>query len=201
MSTETQNLASPTSGGGAPVYTIGYGARALAQFLDVLHAHEIAYLLDVRSAPYSRFKPEFSKEALDRALREHGIRYVYLGDQLGGQPDDPACYVDGKVVYELVKQRPAYQEGIARIERALRQRLRVALMCSEGKPELCHRSKLIGESLAEQGIPVLHIDENDALRPQAEVIAQLTDGQMSLFGEHDFTSRRRYRTGEDEDAT
>jgi uncharacterized protein (DUF488 family) len=109
--------------------------------------------------------------------------------------------VDGKVVYELVKQRPAYQEGIARIERALRQRLRVALMCSEGKPELCHRSKLIGESLAEQGIPVLHIDENDALRPQAEVIAQLTDGQMSLFGEHDFTSRRRYRTGEDEDAT
>jgi uncharacterized protein (DUF488 family) len=185
----------------APVYTIGYGARDIAQFLEVLRAHEVGYLLDVRSAPYSRFKPEFSKDALERALREAGIRYVYLGDQLGGQPDDPACYADGKVVYELVKQRPAFQEGIARVERAARQRLRIALMCSEGKPELCHRSKLIGESLAERGIAVLHIDENDELRAQADVITQLTDGQMSLFGDHDFTSRKRYRTGEDEDAT
>ena len=52
-----------------PIYTIGYGDRTLDDFVAALHANTIAYLLDVRTAPYSRFKPEFSKEALAKALR------------------------------------------------------------------------------------------------------------------------------------
>jgi uncharacterized protein (DUF488 family) len=175
-----------------PIYTIGYGARALVEFMDVLKAHDIAYLLDVRSTPYSRFKPEFSKDALAQALREAGIHYLYLGRQLGGQPEDPSCYVDGKVDYAAGSRLPAFQEGLDRVERAHRQGWRVALMCSEGKPELCHRSKLIGQSLKERGIPVLHIDENDHLLGQDEVIERITGGQLNLFGEPDFTSRKRY---------
>jgi uncharacterized protein (DUF488 family) len=167
---------------GPPVYTIGYGARSLGDFLAVLRAHGIAYLLDVRSTPYSRFKPEFSKDALGPAIEEQGIRYVYMGDQLGGQPDNPTCYVDGKVDYAAVKRLPAYREGIDRLERAWRQGRRVALMCSEGKPELCHRGKLLGQSLDERGIPVMHIDENDHLLSQDEVIERLTGGQLNLFG-------------------
>jgi uncharacterized protein (DUF488 family) len=185
----------------APIYTIGYGARSLAEFLDVLKANDIAYLLDVRSTPYSRFKPEFSKDALAQALREHGIHYLYLGSQLGGQPDDPSCYADGKVLYAMVVRLPAYRVGIARLERAWRQGRRVALMCSEGKPELCHRSKLLGQSLKEREIPVLHIDENDRLLSQDEVIERITGGQLNLFGEQDFTSRKRYvREETDDDA-
>jgi uncharacterized protein (DUF488 family) len=184
-----------------PMYTIGYGARDLAEFLDVLKAHDIAYLLDVRSAPYSRFKPEFSKDALGQALSEAGIHYLYLGRQLGGQPEDPSCYVDGKVDYAAVRQLPAFQEGIDRLERAYRQGRRVVLMCSEGKPELCHRSKLIGRSLVDREIPVLHIDENGHLLTQDEVIKKLTGGQMNLFGEPDFTSRKRYELDEAEDDT
>lgn len=179
-----------------PIYTIGYGARTMDDFLRVLKTHDITYLIDVRSAPYSRYKPEFSKDALEGHLREAGIRYVYLGDRLGGQPDDPTCYADGKVVYDEVKQRPFFQEGLARVEAAFRRRLRVALMCSEGKPQQCHRSKLIGQALTERGIPVNHIDEHDALISQDDVIAELTDGQLSLFGDLDFTSRKRYRKEE-----
>jgi uncharacterized protein (DUF488 family) len=179
-----------------PIYTIGYGARDLVEFLDVLKAHDIAYLLDVRSTPYSRFKPEFSKDALGQALKEAGIHYVYLGRQLGGQPEDPSSYVDGKVDYAAVRQLPAFQEGIDRLERAYRQGRRVALMCSEGKPELCHRSKLIGPSLTDRDIPVLHIDENGHLLTQDEVIDKLTGGQLNLFGEPDFTSRKRYEMDE-----
>jgi uncharacterized protein (DUF488 family) len=186
---------------GPPVYTIGYGARSLGDFLAVLRAHGIAYLLDVRSTPYSRFKPEFSKDALGPAIEEQGIRYVYMGDQLGGQPDNPTCYVDGKVDYAAVKRLPAYREGIDRLERAWRQGRRVALMCSEGKPELCHRGKLLGQSLDERGIPVMHIDENDHLLSQDEVIERLTGGQLNLFGEPDFTSRKRYDPGEVGDDT
>ncbi len=175
-----------------PLYTIGYGARTIEAFIELLHAHEIAYLIDVRSAPYSRFKPEFSKAALEKALREHGINYVFMGDAIGGQPDDPDCYADGRVDYVRVSQKAFYRAGIARLQRALGRGLRVVVMCSEGKPELCHRSKLIGETLAELGVPVLHIDENDELQRQAAIIERLTGGQLSLFGGHDFTSRKRY---------
>ena len=48
-----------------PIYTIGYGSRSLDDFVSVLKTHDIGYLIDVRSAPYSRFKPEFSKNALE----------------------------------------------------------------------------------------------------------------------------------------
>ena len=184
-----------------PIYTIGYGSRTLDDFVSVLKTHEIGYLIDVRSTPYSRFKPEFSKNALEAHLSEHGIRYIYLGDKLGGQPDDPTCYADGKVIYDEVRQRSFFQEGLTRLEAAFRRRLRVVLMCSEGKPEQCHRSKLIGQALVEQGIPVTHIDENGALVSQAEIINELTDGQLSLFGDPDFTSRKRYRKEEPDDAS
>ena len=174
------------------VYTIGYGARSIEAFIDVLQANEIVYLVDIRSVAYSRFKPEFSKGALESELSAHGFRYVYMGDQLGGRPGDPDCYVDGKVDYERVKTKAFYQTGIERLQRALARGVRFAIMCSEGKPETCHRSKLIGESLAALDVPILHIDENDALVDQKTVIQRLTGGQLSLFGDLTFTSRKRY---------
>ena len=190
-----------------PVFTIGYGSRTLDDFVRVLQNYDIEFVLDVRSAPYSRFKPEFSKDALETHLREHAIRYIYLGDQLGGQPKDRDCYEDDKVVYARVKEKAFFRAGLERVRAAFRRQRRVVLMCSEGKPEMCHRSKLIAASLIELGIPVAHIDEHDTLRGQDDVIAELTDGQLSLFGEHDFTSRKRYqadkpkaRAAEEEDA-
>ncbi len=184
-----------------PIYTIGYGARSVEQLLAVLKAQQIAFVIDVRSAPYSRYKPEFNKEALQREIQTHQIRYTYMGDTLGGRPNDPDCYTDDKVDYDKVRQKEFYQQGIRRVQQAFTQQLRVVLLCSEGKPEICHRSKLIGETLTELGIPVLHIDENDRLLDQAAVIARLTAGQLSLFGSHSFTSRKRYESeGEDNDA-
>ena len=88
------------------------------------------------------------------ALKQHGIGYLYLGDALGGQPKDPDCYADGKVLYDRVKEKTFFKEGIARLRRAFEQGRRVAIMCSEGKPELCHRSVLIGAALTELGVPV-----------------------------------------------
>jgi uncharacterized protein (DUF488 family) len=164
----------------------------------VLQRNAIAYLLDVRSAPYSRFKPEFSKDALSKTLAAHDIRYIYVGDTLGGRPDDPTCYVEGRIDYDQVRAREFFQRGIARILAAHRQQLRVVLMCSEGKPEQCHRTKLIGETLVAQGVPIVHIDERDALISHAEAIQRLTDGQLSLFGPESFTSRKRYSAPEEE---
>lgn len=171
-----------------PIFTIGYGSRSVDEFIQVLQEHEIAYLIDVRSAPYSRYKPEFSRERLDAELEQHGIRYVFMGDTLGGRPDDEDCYdVNGKVDYAKLKITEHYLSGIKRLQGAFTQQQRVVLMCSEGKPEQCHRSKLIGESLEEQNIRVTHIDENDELQSHDEFIKELTgewaseeSGQLEL---------------------
>lgn len=175
-----------------PIFTIGYGARSVDEMAAVLKTQRIDFLIDVRTAPYSRYKPEFSKESLEAALKLHGIRYLYMGDSLGGRPDDPACYVDGKIDYARVHDKPFYQTGIARIEAAFAQQRRVVLMCSEGKPEECHRSKLIGATLTNLGIPVAHIDENDQLCTQAQVQERLDGQQLTLFDEPLRSSRKRH---------
>ena len=176
------------------IYTIGYGNRSVDEFIEALQEHEIAYLIDVRSAPYSRYKPEFSREPLEAELQRQGVRYVFMGDTLGGHPDDEECYdVNGKVDYERVKKTERYQFGIKRLQTAVAQKQCVALMCSEGKPENCHRSKLIGETLQRRNIQITHIDENNELRSQMHIINRLTGGQMPLFGEDAFQSRKRYQ--------
>ena len=174
------------------LHTIGYGARTLDQLVAALQASHIEYLLDVRSSPYSKFKPEFSREALESALKRHGIRYVFMGDTLGGQPRDPDCFTDGKVDYDKVRQKPFFQAGLERLRKAHEQRMCAALLCSEGKPEQCHRSKLIGEALVAAGIPFRHIDEAGQLLTQTQVMDRLTGGQLDFFGGPTLTSRKRY---------
>ena len=65
------------------IYTVGYGARSIEEFLALLEEWGIVFLLDVRSKPYSRYKPDFSKDALERHLKGKGFRYVFMGDTLG----------------------------------------------------------------------------------------------------------------------
>ena len=189
------------TGGPIPIFTIGYGQRDLDALIDALHGHAIQFLIDVRSQPYSRFKPDFSKDALSARLEAAGIRYVFMGDTLGGRPDDPACYTNGKVDYQKLARQAFYQAGIQRLREAYRQQQRVVILCSEGKPEQCHRASLIGRTLADDAIPVAHIDEDGTLLSQAEVMARLQRGQPSLFGDEffQFKSRKRYLQEEDED--
>jgi uncharacterized protein (DUF488 family) len=198
----SQEPAAATGGAGSqqPLFTIGYGARSLDQFIATLKTNRIEYLIDVRTAPYSKFKPEFSQDLLRYHLEREGLRYLFMGDTLGGQPKDPACHTDGKVDYDKVRAQPLFQQGIERLRKAFEQQHRAALMCSEGRPEQCHRSKLIGEALTAAGIPVCHIDEDGALLTQIQVIDRLTQGQMDLFGQASFTSRKRYGSGVDQDA-
>jgi uncharacterized protein (DUF488 family) len=190
----------PACEGRLPLFTIGYGTRSVDQLIAILKSNGIEFLLDVRSSPYSKFKPEFSKEVLRLSLERAQIRYLFVGDTLGGQPKDPACHTDGKVDYDKVRAQPFFHEGIARLRNAFEQQRPVALMCSEGRPEQCHRSKLIGEALAAAGIPVCHIDEDGTRLTQTQVIDRLTKGQLDLFGQSSFTSRKRYGPREEEES-
>jgi len=168
-----------------PIYTIGYGNRSIEAFIRLLRQYEIQFLIDVRSRPYSQFNAKFSKDALERQLKEASIRYVFMGDTLGGRPNDSTCYQDGNVAYAKVREKPFFQSGIERIHTVWEKQLRVALMCSEIKPQECHRSKLIGRTLTEQGIDVRHIDEAGLLKTQTDVnellVGSQSGNQPSLF--------------------
>jgi uncharacterized protein (DUF488 family) len=146
----------------------------MPEFAAALSSAGVTHLVDVRTAPYSRFKPEFSRERLAAALEAHGIRYVFMGRELGGQPG-------GKPDYAQMPLRPAFLEGIARLEAGREGGHRLALMCAEAKPQACHRTKLVAEELVAQGVPVAHIDEHGDLRSHAEIMQLMTGGQEALF--------------------
>ncbi len=174
-----------------PIYTIGYGNRSIGDFVKLLQHYEIKFLVDIRSQPYSRFNPDYSKDALERQISSHLLRYIFMGDTLGGRPNDGSCYVDNKVDYNRVREKPFFQRGIAYLHTAWEKQLRIALMCSEAKPQECHRTKLIGNILTEQNIDVAHIDETGAIKTQAQInhmIQKLSDEQPSFFSDESLAS-------------
>lgn len=160
-----------------PLYTVGHSNHSLEHFIGLLTRHEIAVLIDVRSAPYSRYSPQFNREPLRESLESSGIRYIYGGDYLGGRPSDPACYDgDGNVDYSRVAVQPFYERGIARLLDYSRV-ARTAIMCSEEDPEECHRHKLVAQTVLERGVPVMHI-RGDARLETARMLPR----QIGLFG-------------------
>ena len=82
------------------VFTIGHSTHPVEYFVDLLRRHGVTALADVRSAPYSRFNPQFNREALEQALDANDIKYVFLGRELGARPADPVLYKDGEVQYD-----------------------------------------------------------------------------------------------------
>ena len=156
------------------VLTIGHSNHPLQTFLALLERHGVTALADVRSAPYSRFNPQFNRKALDANLEAVGIRYVFMGRALGGRPDDPSCYEDGRVRYDRLAETPLFREGLERIVDGAGREC-IALMCAEKEPLDCHRTILVGRSLAECGIGVAHILANGALEPHDETMGRLLD--------------------------
>jgi uncharacterized protein (DUF488 family) len=180
----------------APILTIGYGARSIDAFVSTVADAGAEYLVDVRSAPFSRYKPEFSKDALAAQLEAAGVRYVFMGPELGGRPDDQSQYrADGTVDYERRRLDGRFEDGLRALEAGWEAGHRIVLMCSEGRPQECHRAKLVAAELDALGVPVAHIDEQGAVRAHREVMDSLTDGQETLFGAHAQTagSRKQYR--------
>jgi len=168
-----------------PLYTIGHGSRAADNFLTLLQEYGIEYLIDVRSLPFSRFHPQFSQRTLKLFLEENGIRYVFMGDELGGRPKDASCYdSEGRIDYEKVKTKDYFKKGIDRLKMAYNKDLNVAIMCSERNPAHCHRTKLIAEVLVTENITVKHIDETGQIKEHGAVIKEIKKGPATgdLFG-------------------
>jgi len=154
-----------------PIYTIGHSNHTREAFLSLLRLHRIEVLIDTRSAPYSRFAPQFNREALKAAVLEQGMRYGFYGGELGGRPEGDEFYdAQGHVLYGEVAQSPLFQKGLARLVGGAEKR-RVALLCSEEDPNVCHRRLLITRALDGWGVEVAHIRGDGRLESERELQA------------------------------
>jgi uncharacterized protein (DUF488 family) len=166
------------------VLTIGHSNHTVEHFLGLLKAHAVQVVVDARSQPYSKYATQFDHEALKLALQDAGIRYVYLGRELGGRPEGDEFYDDeGHVLYDRVAATSLFLEGLSRLERGIRE-YTVAMLCAEENPAACHRRLLVGRVLIDRGIQVEHIRGDGRIQTEEEVAAQ-TDpdrDQLSLFG-------------------
>ena len=143
------------------IYTIGHSNMTLETFFEILESFKIDTVTDVRSSPYSKFVSHFNRENIKKKLVENGMRYIFLGDCIGGKPRDKKYYENGNVNYRLISRSDRYIEGINRIIE-LNSKDNIVLMCSEEDPYNCHRHNLITQTLVKKGFEVIHIRKNNS---------------------------------------
>ena len=165
------------------IFTVGHSTHEIEKFIGLLKMHAITAICDVRSSPYSRFNPQYNREALKASLLENDIKYVFLGEELGARSDDPACYCNGKVQYDRLAKTALFQEGLERLLKGA-QDYNIALVCAEKDPLECHRTILVAREVENQGGVVSHILENGAIETHDEAMARLIK-QINAGQDHD----------------
>jgi uncharacterized protein (DUF488 family) len=169
------------------VYSIGHSNGTIERLIGLLQQHSITAVADVRSQPYSRFNPQFNREVLAGSLKGVGLEYVFLGQELGARSDDPACYRNGRAQYALIAKAGTFQRGIERLLSGA-ERFRLAILCAEKEPLVCHRGILISRHLHEIGMVVRHILEDGSVEDHENAVERLLD-MHGLRDDHLFHSR------------
>lgn len=154
------------------ILTIGHSTHPIERFVALLKQHGVTALADVRSAPFSRFNPQFNKDSLQKSLKQEGIAYIFLGKELGARSNDRSCYENGRVQYDRLAKTEIFRSGIARVRKGAEEH-KVALMCAEKEPLECHRTLLVAKALAAEGEAVAHIHADGHLEPHADAMRRL----------------------------
>jgi uncharacterized protein (DUF488 family) len=149
------------------VYTIGHSTRTQGELIDILRQYGIPVLLDIRAIPYSRYNPQFNREALMEVMSEEGIRYEHI-EALGGHRPSPevmkaakSCSDRSHGFAEYMKSEE-FQRGLDRVIE-LAATSPVVLMCGEREPEHCHRF-WVADALRERGVEPQHLIYIDEVR-------------------------------------
>ena len=159
------------------VRTVGHSNRPLEGFLQLLRAHRVTLVVDVRKMPGSRRNAQFNRDTLPQALHEAGIGYVHLPGLGGLRRRTPSssnagwtnASFQGYADYMLT---PEFERSLEDLLKQARGH-HAALMCAEAVPWRCHRS-LIADALVVRAVAVEHIlsalrTQLHVLRPWAEV--------------------------------
>ena len=170
----------------ATVWTVGHSTRSGEEFVQILIAHRIQVLVDVRSFPGSRRYPQFNKPALAEFLAANGIEYRHE-PQLGGRrtpradSHNTAWRNASFRAYADHMETDEFRNGVEGLLE-LADSGRVTVMCAEAVWWRCHRS-LIADHLKAEGHTVLHI--TDAAKTEEHPFtpaARMVEGRLSYRG-------------------
>ncbi len=172
----------------ATLFTIGHSTRTLDELIEVLQAHSIEALVDIRAFPMSRRLPHFNRESLERALSLVGIRYVWL-KALGGyrkkiREESPNIALRNASFrnYADYMLTDEFSRAMAELLQ-LAEQFRTAYMCAERVYFHCHRM-LVSDWLVAHGHEVLHIDGPGPPKPhRLTAEARMVDGQLVYRGD------------------
>lgn len=151
------------------VLTIGHSTHPIDEFVEILKAHGVDTVADIRTVPRSRHNPQFDRAVLPGLLADAGLDYVYiqeLGGLRKGAKDSPnggwrnASFRG----YADHMQTPEFLAGLQKLIDLAGER-RVAIMCAEAVPWRCHRS-LVGDALLVRGIAVEDIMTATSRKPE-----------------------------------
>lgn len=166
-----------------PIFAIGHSTHPFEKFVELLKAHDIQTLADIRTMPRSRRNPQFNTDFLAQELPKVGIRYVHLGG-LGGlrrpKPDSTNLAWENTSFrgYADYMQTPEFARALDELIELARVSP-TAIMCAEGNPFRCHR-QLVADALTARGIPVYHIASRKTARPhQMTPFAVVFQGRVS----------------------
>ena len=136
------------------IFTIGHSIHPINEFLELLQAHGIKEIVDVRSIPMSRHNPQFNSATLKQSLQQANIKYKLL-KRLGGLRHTTKDSINlgwhntsfrGFADYMASSE---FMEGLGMLTKIAKTR-NTAIMCAEAVPWRCHRS-LIADALTKKG--------------------------------------------------
>ena len=172
------------------LYTIGHTNHSHEDFLELLLAHQIEYLLDVRSTPFSQFTSQFNKDIIADFLKKNGINYNHMGKYFGARPMDRSLYTDkGYLDFDKARESDDFKKGMDNVILGLNKGYNIALMCTEKDPFDCHRAIMVSRGFDLKGIEVNHILPDGKLISQRELNDRLLNkyypdrNQISLFSD------------------
>ena len=167
------------------VFTVGYSGyhQAVDRFVSDLKMYGINVVADVRTSPYSKFSPEFNREAIQAELKAAGLKYVFMGNELGARPSDRHCYVNGVVDYDRIVSAGFFLHGLDRVQMGVARGYVITLLCAEKDPIDCHRNVLVAHSLAKRGVDIRHLVQLAPMEPA--VVEDREDTESRLFEECD----------------
>lgn len=167
-------------------FTIGHSNRSLTELISLLKENGVEVLVDVRSWPQSRKYPHFNRDNLKKSLESKGIRYLWLGKELGGyrkaglgdRSPNTAWNSIGFRNYADHTLTEEFRRGISRMIKCA-EKQRVAYMCAEKFYWRCHR-RIISDYLVAKGHQVTHIIDPGETRPHRLTrFARVVDGTLT----------------------
>jgi uncharacterized protein (DUF488 family) len=167
------------------LFTIGHSNHSFEKLVRLLEENGVMTLVDVRTAPASRYNPQFNKVSFEQLLPQHNVQYIFAGKYLGGRPSDPSCYKSRtlptigadylhEVDYAEVMKRTWFIKGIERLVQ-LADEQTTCILCSEEDPAQCHRHHLISKYLLQSHpeVNIQHIRGNGLVFSAASLLVSV----------------------------